>query len=213
MTALALAAVMAAVMGTPHCLGMCGGLAVAAGRGSTVGYTLGRVGVYALLGALAGAFGRWIPGPSWVSTTVSVVLVLAMAGSMAGWLPDPTVRLPGLGRMASMLRGRSGPIASVGLGVLNGLLPCGLLYGTLALPVASGSALSGAALMTLFGLVTALPLTFASRGFHRLFERMPRARPVFALLIALFALGGLAKRAPTPGAAPSDVPSCHQENP
>ena len=45
-------------------------------------------------------------------------------------------------------------ISFYGLGVLNGFLPCGLVYFFLASAAASGSALWGAVIMLIFGLST-----------------------------------------------------------
>ena len=137
MTGLVLAAIGAALLGAPHCLGMCGGLAGAASQGGILPYQLGRIGTYAVLGAFAGFAGRWIPGPSWLATGISAVLLIGMALSLGGWLPEPRVAVPGLHRLGAVLRGRTGPLAALGLGVLNGLLPCGLLYATLALAVSA----------------------------------------------------------------------------
>lgn len=214
MTGFLVAVSLAALAGTPHCVGMCGGFATAATQGGHLPYQAGRITTYMALGAIAGAAGRWIPGPSWVTTAVSAVLVVGMAASMAGLLPEPRVGIPGLARAARLLNGRSGPAVSFLLGVLNGLLPCGLLYGVLAFPVASGDALSGAALMAVFGLWTALPLTFAAKGLRRLLYGRPAFRRALAALVLVSGLGGLAMRSPDLHAADADTsvdeaPSCH----
>lgn len=189
-----LAVSLAALAGTPHCIGMCGGFAVAASGGGQVPYHVGRIGTYAVLGAIAGGFGRWMPGPSWLVSAISALLVIGMAASLAGWVPEPSFKLPGLHLLGRFVKGRSGPSASLALGVLNGLLPCGLLYGTLALPVASGDALSGALLMVVFGLWTSGPLALAVRGLRGWTERRG-ARQVLALVVLISGLAGLAFRA------------------
>lgn len=209
MTGLLIAAVGAAVLGAPHCLGMCGGLAGAASQGGMLPYQLGRIGVYTTLGALAGVAGRWIPGPSWVATVVSAVLLVGMAAALGGWLPEPRVTLPGLHRIGALLRGRSGPLAALVLGMLNGLLPCGLLYASLALAVSAGDAFGGAAVMAVFGLTTAVPLTLAVGGLRRLANQRPLVRQGLAALVLVSGLAGLMMRMPT-GAADADTPACHQ---
>lgn len=195
----------AALLGTPHCIGMCGGLATAGSAGGMLPYHVGRIGVYAALGAIAGAFGLWIPGPSWVLTVLSVVLLVAMTASLVGWLPEPRLPIP-IGRLARLIGNRRGPIGALGLGVLNGLLPCGLLYATLAIPVSTGDPLAGALLMALFGGLTAIPLTVAARGLRSALERRRWARPVLAGVVLLSGLGGLAWRQPS---MHDDVPACH----
>lgn len=191
---LLIAVSLSALAGAPHCVGMCGGFATAASRTGTLPYHVGRVGTYALLGAVAGAFGRWIPGPNWLATAISAGLVVGMAASLAGWVPEPRLQVPGLASLGRFARTRSAPVASLLLGVMNGLLPCGLLYGTLALPVAAGDALSGALLMTVFGLWTAAPLSLASIGLRRLLQRRPDARRLMALVVLVAGLAGLAHR-------------------
>ncbi len=52
------------------------------------------------------------------------------------------------------------------IGILNGFLPCGLVYVALAGAIASGNAISGAAVMILFGLGT-VPSMFAASVFGK----------------------------------------------
>ena len=52
------------------------------------------------------------------------------------------------------------------IGILNGFLPCGLVYVALAGAIASGDAISGAAVMILFGLGT-VPAMFAASVFGK----------------------------------------------
>ncbi|MCB9671816.1 MAG: sulfite exporter TauE/SafE family protein [Alphaproteobacteria bacterium] len=209
MTAFLVAVSLAAIAGTPHCVGMCGGFATAASESGMLPYQVGRIGTYAALGALAGAAGRWIPGPSWVSTVVGGVLVVGMAASLAGLLPEPRFQIPGLRAFGRLLHGRSGPVAALALGVLNGLLPCGLLYGALALPVAAGDAASGAILMTVFGLWTAIPLLLAATGLRQLLQRTPSARRALAGVVLISGLAGLAMRLPTGEVSADGEPLCH----
>lgn len=211
MTGLLLAALGAAALGAPHCLGMCGGLAGAGSQGGLLPYQLGRIGTYTALGAFAGLAGRWIPGPSWLATVVSGALLVGMALALGGWLPEPRFTLPGLHRFGALLRGRTGPVAALGLGVLNGLLPCGLLYATLALAVSAGTALGGATVMGVFGLATAIPLTLAVGGLRRFAAERPRVRQGLAALVLVSGLAGLSMRAPS-GEVPEDgAPACHHE--
>ncbi|MEZ4319938.1 MAG: sulfite exporter TauE/SafE family protein [Myxococcota bacterium] len=202
----ALAIVVAAAAGTPHCLGMCGALAAA---GSTEGgwlpYQSGRITTYAVLGALAGAFGSAIPGPAWLTTAVSAVLLVGFAAALAGLLPEPRVAVPGLARAGAILARQRGPLARFGFGVVNGLLPCGLLYATLAVPVASGSATSGAALMALFGVISAVPLTAAALGLRAVLHGR-RARLLMAGVVLITGLSSLADRG---GWLTEEPPACH----
>lgn len=204
MTPAVIAVVVAAVAGAPHCLGMCGALAVAgAGPRGWLPYHVGRVATYTLLGALAGGFGGSLPGPSWV-VAVSSVFLVGFAAALAGLVPEPTLTIPGLPQAAAALARRAGPAARLGFGALNGLLPCGLLYATLAVPVSTGSAVQGASLMALFGAITALPLTAAGFGLRPLL-RHRGVRIVMASAVLVTGLYGLSGRvvADTPDAEPA----------
>jgi sulfite exporter TauE/SafE len=202
----AVAVAFAALAGTPHCLGMCGALAAA---GSTDGgwlpYHSGRIAVYMTLGALAGAFGSAIPGPGWVTTAVSAILLIGFAAALAGLLPEPKVAIPGLARMGARFARQRGPFARFGFGIVNGLLPCGLLYATLAVPVSTGSATSGGALMALFGVITAAPLTAAALGLRALLNGR-RTRLLMAGVVLVTGLSSLANRG---GWLTEEPPACH----
>jgi sulfite exporter TauE/SafE len=211
-----LGALGAALAGTPHCVGMCGALACAAGErpAQQLPYHLGRIGSYAALGALSGAFGHVIPGPDWVGTAVAAVLLVGFALALAGWLPEPRVRLPWLTRAGAALAGRTDGASRLLFGMVNGLLPCGLVYATLGLAVATADPVSGALLMAVFGLGTVPALAVATLGLRRALNRSMRARRALALGIILMGLGSLAWReglfSPA-SAADSDVPPCHAE--
>jgi sulfite exporter TauE/SafE len=75
------------------------------------------------------------------------------------------------------------------IGLLNGLLPCGLVYLALASAVAAGSAVNGAAFMAFFGLGT-LPAMFAIAVFGNFMRqgirlKLRRAVPAFMTVMAL----------------------------
>ncbi len=206
MTGAAIAIVIAAVAGTPHCLGMCGALAVAgSGDGGWLPYHSGRILTYAALGGHAGGLGASIPGPGWLPTAVSAVLLVGFAAALAGFLPEPKFALPGVAKAGAVLARRKGPLARLGFGVVNGLLPCGLLYATLSIPVSTGSAASGALLMGLFGLISAVPLTAAVFGLRRLLQGR-KARLAMAGLVLVTGLWILADRGAWPTEEP---PACH----
>lgn len=210
-------ALVAAVAGSPHCVGMCGSLACAAGDRprDLVPYHLGRIGTYAALGAISGAAGKAVPGPAWVGTAIAATLLIGFAAALAGLVPEPKVALPGLSRAGAALAGRSGPAARFGFGVVNGLLPCGLVYATLAIPVAAADPVTGAAVMAVFGLGTVPALLVAALGLRKVLARSLAARRVLAAVVLVTGLGTLSFRAglfSDPGADP-DVPPCHQTAP
>lgn len=176
------AATLLALAGAGHCLGMCGGislsLSMAVPESSRRGYRLwgwqllfasGRVCTYVLLGALAGGLGdgvlRVLPAAGPLAWLLAAVLMLMVALMLLGrdvglarlenaglWVwrrvQPLTVPLVPVQRASQALR----------LGLLWGLLPCGLLYTALALSVSTGTALNGAVVMLVFGLVTVPPV-------------------------------------------------------
>ena len=190
------AAFVAGLAGAPHCLGMCGPLACAAGGsvGTQVPYHVGRIGTYAVLGAVVGFLGEAIPGPTWVASAVAAALLVAFAASLVGWLPVSKIRIPGLTKLGSRLARQSGPASRLLFGVVNGLLPCGLLYAALAIPVAAGNAATGALAMAVFGIATVPALAAATWGFRSLLSTSTVARYVLAVVVLVTGLGTIAWR-------------------
>ncbi len=191
-----IAAAMAGLVGSPHCVGMCGGFALACGgRGrDAVPWHVGRLTTYAVLGAVAGGVGAILPGPGWLGAVLSGALIVWFSAALAGLVPEPKLVLPGLGRLASDLAVRRGVGARYLFGMANGLLPCGLVYAALAVPVASGSAAVGAMAMAAFGLGTVPALTALLVGAGRLDLSTLRARRVMALLVLVAGLWSVAAR-------------------
>ncbi len=70
----------------------------------------------------------------------------------------------------------------------TGLLPCGLVYATLGIAVASGDALTGAAAMAAFGLGTLPALATFGLGVRRLAGERPWTRRVLATVVLVAGL-------------------------
>ena len=176
-----LAAFVMGLLGSGHCAGMCGGIACsltlslpAPVRARPVrllpflaAYNVGRVASYGAAGALAGAVGLGLAAALPLAAThvvgfaLSGAMLLAVGAHVGGWWRPldalerlgarPWRRIEPLGRR--LVPARS-PAHALALGALWGWLPCGLVYGALALAFASGSALEGALRMLAFGLGT-----------------------------------------------------------
>lgn len=196
------------LLGSLHCLGMCGPLALALPvgglsprgvAGARTAYTFGRIGTYAVLGAVVGWLGERI-ALGGLARSVSIVAagVLLLTQLPARWFPFRPLHSASAAlrqRLMPLLRQRS-LVGMAGLGVVNGLLPCGLLYVGLANAAASARALDGAVCMGLFGLGTlpafgavwAMPAVMSAS----LRRRVQRLMPVVPFLIAaLLLLRGL----------------------
>ncbi len=197
------------LVGSLHCAGMCGPLALALPTaGSTtrsfvlgrLAYNLGRVVTYCLLGLFFGLLGKSLVLAGvqrWVSIALGVTLILGLLVSrkLSVWFPVARLVAQLKSRMAVLLRRRS--IESLALlGLLNGLLPCGLVYVACAGATATGGILSGAGYMILFGAGT-VPMMLAISLSRKLVPiglrlKLLRAVPVsVALLAALLILRGL----------------------
>ena len=200
------------LVGSLHCAGMCGPLALAlpaagGGRAAFLAgrllYNLGRTLTYALLGALFGAIGRSVSLAGWqrglsIATGV-VILALVLLGPRAHRLAAAAGLQRGLAllqrTLGDFLR-RRGPLALLATGILNGLLPCGLVYVALAAAAATGSVAGGMGFMALFGLGTTPMLLAIALAGGRLQgavrQRFQRAIPAaLCLLAVLFILRGL----------------------
>lgn len=190
-------ALLAGLAGSPHCVGMCGGLAAAAAPRppQALAWSLGRLTTYALLGALAGGTAGLLPMPTKLATVLAVSLLLWFAAGLAE-LPLPRLPVPAaLHRAGSALLKRPDLPSRFAFGLVNGLLPCGLVYAALSLPVASGDPLTGALAMVAFGLGTVPALSLAALGLRRLVAGTLWRRRVLAVAVLTVGLVTLASRA------------------
>jgi len=153
--------------GSLHCAGMCGPLAIALphpGRGMAgfvagrLFYQAGRLVTYMGLGAVFGLMGRSLALAGiqqWVSIGAGVLILSGLVASRWAAAAAPLNRWVTRvkGWLAWWLQRRSlGSLAVLGL--INGLLPCGLVYAACAGAVATGGMGSGLLYMGLFGLGT-----------------------------------------------------------
>ncbi len=162
------------LLGSLHCVQMCGPLVVSAGLPlaaasrsrqaiAQVFYNLGRVTTYALLGAAAGGVGNAVTvlgrlaGLRHAAMFAGGVLLIATAACLAG-LRSPWATTVGLFRHASRwsrfvarLMASEAVGTRFAMGVVLGLLPCGLIYGALVKAAATASIVGGAATMAAFG--------------------------------------------------------------
>jgi sulfite exporter TauE/SafE len=195
---------LAGMAGSMHCVGMCGGFACALGRdargpAATLGrhliYNLGRLTSYGFLGALTGYLGFLLVAQCGDDSTVSLVqrafavlsgaLLVFVGLQFAGVFAHAGFGAIGLGAQAlaralgGLLRA-PGAAAPLALGVLNGWLPCPLVYAMAAQAAASGGPRTGASLMLVFGLGTfpALLILGATALWRRNVARRPAPHPV-----------------------------------
>jgi sulfite exporter TauE/SafE len=152
---------------------MCGPLALALPVNRTTGcgfvtgraaYNLGRLTTYCVLGVAFGLLGRtlFLAGiQRWVSIALGVALLAGLVASKKLALWNPATLFVGIikSRISALLRRRS-MVALTLLGLLNGLLPCGLVYVAAAGATVTNGIGSGALYMAAFGLGT-MPMMFS----------------------------------------------------
>ena len=200
-------------LGSFHCVGMCGPIALALPIGkanntqlviSRILYNLGRIVTYSFFGLVFGFFGEGFAFAgiqSYVSIFVGAIILIyyLMPNKYKGKLAvtAPYQLVSGFVRKAFVRLTKTGSPQTLFLfGIINGFLPCGFVYVALAGAITTGGALSGALFMALFGLgttpimlATSLVGKFLNAGMKR---RMNKLIPVFAVILAtIFILRGL----------------------
>jgi len=133
---------------------------------------------------------------------ISGLLITWFAAGLAGLVPEPHVSIPGLKHLATGLATRTNLAARFGFGMANGLLPCGLVYASLAIPVAAGDPVVGALAMTAFGIGTAPALTAVALGLRKVVMRDMRLRRVLAAGVFLAAMWSIGTRTGLMGGGP-----------
>ena len=191
------------LVGSLHCAGMCGPLALAlppAGKTATghaagrLAYNGGRIVTYCALGLLFGLLGQTLllaGVQRWLSIALGVALLVGLFASrkLALWRPMASLVERVKARMSFLLRRRS-LAALFGLGLLNGLLPCGLVYVAAAGATATGSLVRGAIYMAAFGFGT-IPMMLALSLSGRLIPFSLRLRLLKIVPVAVFLLASL----------------------
>lgn len=193
------------LVGSPHCVAMCGPLVGACGPRPTE-WQVGRLGAYLFLGAAAGHVGsaRLLGGP--VATGLAVVLLCWFAARLAGVVPALPLRVPGYAKAASALLRKDGVPARLAFGAMTGLMPCGLVWSALAVAVAAGSAVAGASAMAAFWLGGVPALTLGARGLGMLSRLGPWGRRSIALGVLAAGLWSIRMRAATLDGQPACRP-------
>jgi hypothetical protein len=201
------------IVGSLHCIGMCGPIVVAlplkrhdlaSKITGAILYNSGRVLTYSTLGILFGLLGRGIHlagFQQWTSILLGIAMVISVLFpfvfrekiTISGLLNGFASRL--IIRLKKLFTDRS-YFSLLMIGILNGLLPCGLVYVAIAGAINSGEVISGALFMMFFGIGT-IPLLFiailASHAIgQQIRSRIQKVVPYFVFLLGvLFILRGM----------------------
>ena len=224
------------LMGSLHCVGMCGLIAFMLPVDRTNNYKkfgqifiyhFGRLLAYGIIGLIFGLLGK---GLSIFGIQQKLSIIIGIIMILVVLIPYKTFNKYNLSKpiykIISKVKNQLGkelkkksPDTFLTIGFLNGFLPCGLVYMALFGSIAMGDALQGSLYMMLFGVGT-LPLMTAAIYFSNLLkggirQKVQRAIPVFVIIIgALFILRGLGLGIPYVSPAPvtqlaSSTIECH----
>jgi uncharacterized protein len=192
------------LIGSFHCLGMCGPIAMALpmahrnNSGRLVGgiiYNLGRVFTYSFLGLVLGFVGDYLIS-SKIQNTVSIVFgVLIGTYLLLPTKAKTSLRIAPSQALLVKLRKQIAKFLYIdnnsslfGIGMLNGLLPCGMIYLALSSSFLAGSAMKGSLFMFAFGLGT-FPTMLAAVFFgsfvnQHIRSKLQRLVPIFLFFMA-----------------------------
>lgn len=231
-----LSALILGLMGSLHCVGMCGPIAFMLPVDRTNNYKkfgqifiyhFGRLMAYAIIGLLFGLLGK---GLSIFGIQQKLSIVIGIIMILIILIPYNTFNKYNLSKpiykVISKVKNQLGKELKkksadtfLTIGFLNGFLPCGLVYMALFGSIAMGDALRGSLYMILFGMGT-IPLMTAAIYFSNLLkggvrQKVQKVIPVFVIIIgALFILRGLGLGIPYVSPAPvtqvaSSAIECH----
>lgn len=188
-----------------HCIGMCGPIAMAIPvnrannlsiLGGTLQYNLGRVLTYMILGLVVGSIGLSIHTfgiLQWLSIIVGIFLIVfAWRKYLQKWLPNVKLDL-GTSLLTNKYLGKiiksNSPLKLSLLGMLNGLLPCGMVYVAMGNALLAGNIWGGALAMAAFGVGTLpgmMAVTFmANKLTVKVRRKMNKAVPYILTVVGL----------------------------
>jgi sulfite exporter TauE/SafE len=212
-----LSAFLVGLFGSVHCIGMCGGIVGSLTMGISPEiresslrlipylsmYNLGRILSYMLIGLLAGFLGQQLSevlplgNPRMVAMWASSIFMIILGLYIGGWWRILTVLekagsqlwryLEPLGRRFLPVKT---PFHALGLGLIWGWLPCGLVYSVVAFAVTTGDTVQGALLMLAFGAGT-LPMMLTLGATASWLVRITRHSIVQQIIGALIIVFGL----------------------
>ena len=219
-----LSALILGLLGSLHCVGMCGPIAFMLPVDRTNSfkkitqitvYHIGRILAYSILGLLFGLIGKsfYLFGFQQQLSIIVGVLMIVLVIIPYKTLGKYNLSRP-INRIISKVKSGLGKALKkktadtfITIGFLNGFLPCGLVYMAVFGAVATGSILEGSLYMVLFGIGT-IPLMTSAIYLGKFLnsnikQRIQKAVPVFVVIIgALFILRGLGLGIPYLSPAP-----------
>lgn len=202
-----ISALVLGLMGSFHCAGMCGPIAIALPLhgnsipqkilGGTL-YNLGRTLTYGIMGAIFGLLGQGVQMIGFqqkVSVIMGAIMIISVLfpslfrhqySMDKSWFSFVGKLKKAIGKMFSVRSFSS----LFFIGLLNGLLPCGLVYMAIAGAIGTGEVLLGSLYMIMFGLGTIpmlLSISIAGNILNAAVRRkINRLIPVLVVIVGIF---------------------------
>ena len=195
-----------------HCIGMCGGIVIAYSSAKIdakspktaqaiahLTYSLGRITTYTAMGAIFGAIGGVLSFNSLAIATLTIIagVFMVLAGlSLIGKFKFLTLLEHSFSSTSWYQKIFRETIQSKGLssfyilGLLNGLLPCGLVYFFAVTAASTGSPIWGAFVMFIFGIST-IPSLFTLGFFAGIFTKNNIRKTMMSLASIVVIVYGL----------------------
>jgi sulfite exporter TauE/SafE len=170
-------AIFLGLMGSFHCAGMCGPIALSLPlQGNSLAqkmkagllYNWGRISIYGIMGLLFGLIGQGfvlIGFQQWISIVMGITMISSVVISSLFHSVHITIASSFATNVRSKLQALFTVRTAGGLvmlGAVNALLPCGLVYMAIAGSIGTGNAILGMLFMIIFGLGTIPMLLFIS---------------------------------------------------
>ena len=191
-----------------HCIGMCGGIVVAYTSSkidqkssnmqqttSHLAYNFGRVATYTILGTLFGYVGSvlaFTPTTKGILFFITGILMILAGLSLLGNLKFlnsaewSVSKYPWYQKSFRILISSKSYLSFYLLGMLNGIIPCGLVYSFAIFAASTATPLGGALVMATFGLATIPALFFL--GFLTKFLQKGNLRGIMMKLASLLVI-------------------------
>ena len=190
-----------------HCIGMCGPIALSLGLTKSqavnfhlqnLTYQFGRIVTYSLMGAVLGIVGKGFEMAGfqkYLTIAVGIMLIVMAVFSFGG--KDFASKIPFLSKFLFSVKMNLGKFLQKAdlksrffTGILNGFLPCGMVYMALTASLAAGGIWQGALFMALFGLGS-FPFMFAVVFLGNMMTTAFRIKILKFVPVMMIVLGGI----------------------
>jgi uncharacterized protein len=213
---------MLGILGTGHCIGMCGPLVIAfPGRTGKLSahlfYHLGRIVTYTVIGAAMGGIGSGLAGiaaltggdyPVWLAriqvgfSILAAIFLMVFGLARLDIVKEPSWmalaspgKIPGYGKVVKSAVSDQGRVHLFLVGSMMGFLPCGLSFAAFSRALAAGGLFKGLTVVFAFALGTVPGLLLLGTGASGLARRYQKQLDIFAGLLMIYMAAELTLKA------------------